>query len=318
MLGVAMWAPWGVIAPAYRPPILPANTEPAPDRVLRADVGGQLRLLGYDFAQTTVRPGEAVEFTLYWEALGRMDRNWSVFCHVLDGGTDLPIATRDRYPGQGLLATSLIAQGLLWADRYVIELPEAAYAPTEAVLEIGLYDLATGERPPILVEDGPGAEVVANALRFHALRVTPRRGDLPNPMHVNLQDELALVGWDIDRRVISTDETAALVLYWECLSSMQKPYTVSAQLLESGGRKAAQWDSWPGGTDTSNCTVGQQIEDRRELTVYADATPGAYDLRIMVYDGGTMERMRVIDDQGRVLPNDFFTLGRVRVSGPGR
>jgi hypothetical protein len=99
---------------------------------------------------------------------------------------------------------------------------------------------------------------------------------------------------------------------------MKKPYTVSAQLLESGGRKAAQWDSWPGGLDTSTLSTGQRIEDRRELTVYTDAVPGAYGLRIMVYDGQTMERMRVIDDRGRVLPDDFFTLDRVRVLGPGR
>jgi hypothetical protein len=318
MLCLAAWAPWGVIAPAYRPSILPADVEPVPDHVLRADVGGQLRLLGYDIENTSAHPGISFRFTLYWEALRGMDRNWSVFCHILDQETGLPTATRDRYPGQGLLATSLMKPGLRWADKYVVDVPAAAYAPARAELEVGLYDAASDERPPIIVEAGPGAHVVDNALRFQPLRIIPRPGELPNPMRVNLQDEMALVGWSVDQRVAGPGETVHLVLYWECLAAMDRTYKVSAQLLRGDGRKAAQWDNWPGTVDTSTCQVGQQVVDRRELTVYADAPPGAYDLRILVYDEETMTRMRIIDDQGRVLPDDYLTLDRFRISGPGQ
>jgi hypothetical protein len=316
-LVVATWAPWGVIAHAYRPPLLPADDGPTPSQVLRADIGGQLRLLGYDIESATARPGEAFRFTLYWEAQREMDRDWSIFCHILDQETGLPTTTRDRYPGQGLLATSLMEPGLRWTDRYVVELPELIYAPTEAVLEIGLYDVTSEERPPIVVEAGSEAEVVENALRFQLLRIVPRPGDLPNPTHVNLQDEMALVGWDVDRRVVGPAETMHLVLYWECLASMEKTYKVSAQLLGDGERKASQWDSLPGDLDTSAWQVEQQVEDHRELTIYADVPDGKYDLRIMVYDQETMKRMRIIDDQGRVLPDDFLTLDHVRVSGSG-
>jgi 4-amino-4-deoxy-L-arabinose transferase-like glycosyltransferase len=315
MLGTAAWAPWSVIAPAYRASVLPAGAEPAPEHVLRADVGGQLRLLGYDIEDTSAEPGEAFRFTLYWEAQQEMDRNWSVFCHVLDRETGLPTTTRDRYPGQGLLATSLMEPGLLWADRYVVQLPEMVYAPAEAVLEIGLYDVMNGERPPIIVEVGNDVEIVDNALRFQPLYVLPRPGELPNPVHVNLQDELALVGWDADRRVVAPGETVHLVLYWECLAPMDKTYKVSAQLLGEGERKAAQWDSRPGDLDTSTWHPGQRVEDRRELAVYADVPSGAYDLRIMVYDEETMKRMRIVDVQGRILPDDVLTLDHVRVSG---
>jgi hypothetical protein len=318
MLGIAAWAPWGVIAPAYRASVLPVGAEPVPEYVLRADVGGQLRLLGYDIEDTSAGPGEPFRFTLYWEAQREMDRNWSVFCHVLDRETGLPTTTRDRYPGQGLLATSLMEPGLLWADRYVVQLPETVYAPTEAVLEIGLYDVANGERPPIIVEVGDEVEVVENALRFQPLYVVPRPGELPNPTHVNLQDEMALVGWDVDRRVVRSGETMHLVLYWECLAPMDKTYVVSAQLLGESGRKAAQWDSRPGDLDTSAWQLGQRVKDHRELAVYADVPSGAYDLRVMVYDEEAMKRMRIVDVQGRILPDDFVTLDHVRVSGSGQ
>jgi hypothetical protein len=99
---------------------------------------------------------------------------------------------------------------------------------------------------------------------------------------------------------------------------MDRTYTVSAQLLRGDGRKAAQWDSWPGDVDTSACQVGQQVVDRRTLTVYDDAPAGAYDLRVLVYDSDTVVRMRIVDEQGRILPDDYMVLDQFRVLGLGQ
>ncbi|MBN1584418.1 MAG: hypothetical protein JXA89_27170, partial [Anaerolineae bacterium] len=314
MLGVAAWAPFGVIAPAYRPPTLPPGLEPQPQHVLRADVGGQLRLLGYDIENTSARPGEAFRFTLYWQAQRDMDRDWSIFCHVFDLDLGLPVATRDRFPGQGLLATSHMVAGQRWADRYVVELLETAYAPAGALLEVGLYDRTTGERPPIQIEVGEDVEVVENGLRFQPLRIEPRPGDLPNPVRVNFQDEIALVGWELERRVVAPGEPVVLTLYWECLAPMDSTYTVSAQVLDAGWRKVAQWDSYPGDTDTAGWQAGQQVIDHRTLEVAPDAPPGGYELRLLIYDGQTLKRMRIINAEKRVLPDDFHVLGQVRVA----
>ena len=61
-------------------------------------------------------------------------------------------------------ASKLAEEGIIrakvegaWHEYEVVELPETAYAPTEAILEIGLYDLTTGERPPISAAAGSGA-----------------------------------------------------------------------------------------------------------------------------------------------------------------
>ena len=90
LLGVSIWAPFGVISPAYRAPVLAAGEETTPQHVLRADVGGQVRLLGYDLEGISsdgllrVLPGEAVRLSLYWESQAYMDRDWSIFLHLLD------------------------------------------------------------------------------------------------------------------------------------------------------------------------------------------------------------------------------------------
>jgi hypothetical protein len=316
MLAVATWAPFGVIAPAYRAPVLSPDTEPTPTHVLRADVGGQLRLLGYDVEEASLRPGEAVRFTLYWEALREMDRDWSVFAHVLDRHIESPVAIRDRYPGQGLLATSTIEPGTRWVDRYVVELPETVYAPSDVVLEVGLYDASNQERLPIRIEQGEGVEIVDNALHFQPLAIRPRPGQVSNPVHINFADRLALVGWDVGERRVATGEDLSLTLYWECLATMDESFTVSAQVLGQGGQKAAQSDVWPASLDTASCQPGQQIVDRRQMRVDDSVTPGIHDLLISVYSidsSQQLERLRIINSEGRVLPEDSWILGQVRV-----
>ena len=323
MLAVAAWTPFGVIAPAYRPPALSSGTAGEPEIVLQADLGGQLRLLGYDISNLDVsgdgiaQPGEAFRFTLYWEAQRSMDRDWSIFCHIIDSDLELPISIRDRYPGQGLLATRLMEPGLRWADRYVVWLDETVYAPSRARLEVGLYDVETGERPPIRVERGQTVEVVQNALRFQPLRVEPRPGSVPNPLSYQLEDKMALLGWDIDQRILAAGETLQLTLYWQGLGSMPEAYQVSAQVVREDRRKAAQSDGAPGGIPTTEWRKGQQVVDRRALLIEPGTPPGGYEIVLSAYWWDTpssIKRLRIVDGQGYVLPSDSLRLGIVRVT----
>jgi hypothetical protein len=245
-----------------------------------------------------------------------MDRDWSIFFHILDTDLDLVLATRDRYPGQGLLATSQMQAGQQWADRYVVWLGETTFAPSRAQLEIGLYDLSTGERPPIRVEEGSGATVLGNALRFQPLLIEPRPGDLPNPLSYRMEDKMALVGWDVEPRVVAAGEMLHLTLYWECLSAMSTDYQVSTQVVRADQRKAAQVDAAPAGLPTGQWTRGQRIVDHRELVIGPEVPPGGYDILVSVYGWeaeGVIERLRLIDGEGYVLPGDSLTLGQVRV-----
>jgi hypothetical protein len=292
-----------------------------PEHVLRADVGGQVRLLGYDLeglhpdGSLGVLPGEALRLALHWESQAPMVRDWSVFFHVLDADLELVLATRDRYPGEGLLATSQITPGQRWVDRYVVWLPETTFAPSRAQLEVGLYDLETGERPPILVEQGQ-AEVVDHALRFQPLDIQARPGDLPNPLSYQMEDKMALIGWDVEPRVVTAGETLYLTLYWEGLAPMTSDYQVSTQVVRADQRKAVQMDAAPASVPTSQWSKGDQLVDRRELVIDPSAPPGGYDILVSVYGWETPEtikRLRLIDGHSYVLPGDSLTLGQVRV-----
>ena len=126
-----------------------------------APFGNGIRLVGYDLAATTVRPGETVGLTLYWTSEGDVGQRYKVFTHLLG---DVFNATTgnflwgqvDSEPAANTRPTTTWRAGEVIVDEYAI--PLAADAPPGTYrIEIGLYDAASGERLPLLGPDGAPA-----------------------------------------------------------------------------------------------------------------------------------------------------------------
>jgi len=305
-------APFVWIRPAYALPTSLTNREVAaiPNRV-DAQFGEVARLLGYDLESGAVKPGEQLGVTLYWEAVSPTDRDNTVFVHLLGTG-DLLIAQRDSLPGLGKLSSAWWTPGARWADRYVLRVPETAYAPDSAVIEVGLYDTASRVRVPVTVHGVSGADQV----RFGEVEVHAVPGSFPNPVTVNFGHRIELNGYDLDRRVIRLGEQATLTSYWEALRGMDCNYTISVQFVDSEQHKVAQLDGWPqdGAAPTSTWRPRQTVEDVRVLAVAPDAVPGVYDVRLSVYtlDNAEFKHLPVIPGDGSMMA-DYVILTRVRV-----
>ncbi len=304
----AALAPFAWIAPAYAlPEPLTDNQAAAIPHRLEADFGGVMRLLGYDLETEMVEPGGQVAVILYWEALAPAGRDYTVFVHLL-GEHDLLVAQRDTFPGLGLLSTTWLEPGYAWADRYALQVPPTAYAPDLAQVEVGLYDATSEARLP--------ASTGGDNVRFGQVEIRARPGDAPNPISVNFDNQMALVGYDLDRRAVRPGETVALTLYWRGLRRMDVNYTVSVQFVNSDWVKAAQQDTWPvGGTaPTSTWQPGVLIEDAYSLTI-ADVPPGVYDVRLTVYrfdEQGGIVTLPTIPEGGRMQAT-HVVLTRVRI-----
>ncbi|MDH7487708.1 MAG: glycosyltransferase family 39 protein [Anaerolineae bacterium] len=301
---LAVWAPFRYIVPAYAPPPLLAEL---PSRALprAADFGGQVRLLGYELREENVRPGEALHVTLYWEALAAMDRDYSVFIHLVDDH-DLIVAQRDSYPAGGNGITSRWPAGAVISDRHVIQIPVIAPAPCQARLLVGLYDYGSGER----LETDHGGDSVDLA-GIYILSAEGMAG-VSNPVYFDFEGKLALVGFDLDRRLVHPGETLHLTLYWQALSPMAEDYTVFTHLLLPPDQVWAQDDQQPGDGQmpTSTWQPGQIIEERYELTLPPETPSGVYEIEVGLYLAASGDRLRVgLSDAGIVV-------GRVRVSGP--
>jgi hypothetical protein len=307
--------PFVVIAPAYaRPPQLTAAQVTGISH--RADVtfGDALILLGYDAPTMYAQPGDSIPITLYWQALKPLEKNYSIFLHLLDEN-DIEAQVQDKgqaYPGRGNLPTTTLAPGQTWAETWVMPVRATAYAPARLTWEIGLFDMTTGARLEATDRSG---QPLGDNVRFGQIELNRPAGSLYNPVSYNFGDQIELIGYDLDRRQAAPGETLRLTLFWRARRTPERDLTVFAHVLQKPQTLWAQWDKAPT-PPMSQWQPGQVVSDTYQLTLKPDTPAGVYDIETGVYyfaSGGNIERLKLITTGGQ-LQEDFVLLSRVRVS----
>lgn len=143
---------------------VPANIS-HPERV---ELGSGVTFLGYDLEPQTVKPGETVHLTLYWQARAPMDRSYKVFTHLLNVGIGM-WGQVDAFPVNGTRPTTGWLPGEVIIDRYDIPVNPAAPAG-EYVIEVGMYDPETLERLPVVAG---GQRLPENRILIKSIWVEP-------------------------------------------------------------------------------------------------------------------------------------------------
>lgn len=122
---------------------------------------GGIRLLGYELDAPVAAAGQTVGLTLFWSSDGGVAQRYKVFTHLLGdvfnaGNGNFIWGQVDGEPAAGTRPTTTWRGAEVIVDAYAI--PIAPDAPPGVYrLEVGLYDSLTGERLPILGEDGAPA-----------------------------------------------------------------------------------------------------------------------------------------------------------------
>jgi hypothetical protein len=124
-------------------------------------LGAAVHLRGFDIAPSPVeegvgegglRPGDTLSLTLYWQADGPTDLNYTVFVHLV-GPDGRPHGQADWFPGGGAAPTTSWAPGQVTVDE--VTLSVAAGAPAGAYhVAVGMYDAASGGRLPVTDASG--------------------------------------------------------------------------------------------------------------------------------------------------------------------
>ena len=299
LVPLAIVMPWSTITPVYAPPV-PVTRAAIPQQT-DVSFGDALNLAGFELGAEEVHPGGALPVTLYWEALRPLEQDYSIFIHLTDENQILQ-AQRDSWPGKGNAPTRNWSPGVILPDEYRISVPATTPAPARLRVDVGVYDYASGDR---LLVNGQDYWTVGYITLTLAVE-----GDLPHATFVNFQDEIALVGFDFDRRVMQPGETLALTLWWEALSAPAQDYKVFTHLVLPPESVWAQEDDRPqdGNRRTNTWQSGERIEDHYTLTLPPDAPLGVYFVEIGLYDSKTGKRLQVeFSDKGIVL-------GQVRVT----
>lgn len=293
MAGIGLYTAFGVIRPAYAPPpALSASQIDAIPHPLRDVVfDDRIALAGYEVVPESVAPGDDLRVTLYWQGLQPIQRDYSLFIHLV-GENEVILGQRDSYPGRGNAPTSEWQPGVVLRDSYRLRVPPTATTPQSAWIAVGLYNLTTRGR--LRLPDG------AEWLPLKALRLVPSTDQvaIPNPMDVDVAGQVKLVGYELSTQTARPGETIDLALYWQALADMDRNYTVSAQLLTDDDVIRAQDDAQPldGHYPTSRWTPGEVIRDTYHLTVEQETPAGTYHLEVGMYVLDSGERLYLTDE----------------------
>lgn len=260
-------------------------------RRLAADLGGGIRLLGVDGWPKGGEVGQAVPFTLYWQAIAT-PADVQARLRLVDAA-EHTVTTSVRPLGRAAYPPTAWPEGALVRDAVAFWLPPLA--EDGVAVPAGTYTLrldlvnAAGEALPAFTDLG---SLVVTA---------PPRSFAPpapaNPLFATLGDTITLVGYDLDAAAFAPGAPLALTLYWQSVRVTTVSYTVFVQLLHNG-RVVAQQDQIPlaGSRPTTGWLPGEYLADSYTLLAPADAPPGTYELIVGLYEAETGERLR--DDAG--------------------
>jgi hypothetical protein len=116
-----------------------------------ANLGGRVQLLGYNI-ESGFRPGDGINLTLFWQTLQDMEKDYTVFNHLVDKGGNI-WGQKDNPPVDGFYPTTQWEEGEIVRDQYdLIISPDAR--PGDYWLEVGMYLAETGERLAIVDRNG--------------------------------------------------------------------------------------------------------------------------------------------------------------------
>ena len=136
---------------------------------LEVNLGNQVELIGDDIEEGEVEVGGRVQLTLYWRALAQIDRDYTVFTHLIDEEGRI-WGQEDNEPLGGSYPTSFWDAGEIVRDDYEL-IVRADTSPGEYGLEVGMYLAETGGRLPVSTAEG---EFLGNRILLPiTIEVTP-------------------------------------------------------------------------------------------------------------------------------------------------
>lgn len=136
----------------YSKPTASQEGQPLNRQEVSANFGSLIELTAAEFPAQPTPPGQPLYLTLHWKSLAPTDVRYTVFAHLVDANSQ-KLGQMDSEPVAGTRPTSNWKPGESIRDTLAIVVkPDAT--PGQYVIEVGLYELASGQRLPVLGPDG--------------------------------------------------------------------------------------------------------------------------------------------------------------------
>jgi len=286
------------------------------------EFGDVLRLLGFD----VVQEGDMTSLSLYWEVLEPLDSDYRIYPffyddagRIVEDTTLRPMTTAIWYPtskwqtGETVLMHTLpwdvgedfnIGLGVIDGWDWQLQAQRLPARVITSTLRVGLLDQDTA------VELAEVREGEITTLR-RVFSLPPAA----NPVNVNLDNRIELLGYFLRPTALSVDDAIYLTLYWRATVDVDVDYTVFTHLIDGGKNIVAQHDGQPDGGSypTSEWLEGEIVEDEHTLVPAARYGPGEYSLVVGMYHLESGERLPAYDQNGVSLPQSRMVLTKVQV-----
>lgn len=314
MIGLTAVALFGYLAPAYAD-MARFDAETAVPNEINARFDSLFTLRGYSLTETAVTAGGPIDIDLYWEVDSQPPGNYLLFVHVVDSETGAMIVQRDTHTGLGNAPTRDWRPGERRIESIRVWLPETVYTPGTAVVSVGLY-VPGAYRLGITAADGTG---LGDALTLGTVPLTPATTpqlaeQFPNPQNQNFNNELRLVGYEYDRRMVTPGGSVTVTFYWQSLQNRPTDYLVRLTLLDQAGQPLLVQEQRPqnGRLPTSQWADNQLITDSHQLTIPDTPDSQIIDIHVALIDSVSQTPQNIVAEDGRWI-NNFLSLSPIQV-----
>ncbi|MCL4459553.1 MAG: glycosyltransferase family 39 protein [Chloroflexi bacterium] len=279
--------------------------EPSPEYHLKANFDTKIALLGYRLSSAHPAPGETIRLTLYWQALAKMDQNYTVFVHILNQGEHI-WGQMDKVPISVHYPTSKWRIGDLLQDDYDLRVLPGT-PPRRYAIEIGLYLRTTMKRLPILDESGrPSGDRLLIPGIIEVRRVTPmplEAFDIQHPAYYRMGDQITLLGYNLEPNSLIDEGVLRFTLFWLAERPIARHYLVNVQVLDQEGNVRLVRTTAPVDRQysTTRWEQGEIVRDIYTVGPLTGLSDSEYLLQVALIDAESKEGLVVYDKEGRVL-----------------
>ena len=277
----AVWAEIGMLE-VTRPTAFSNPAALAMGTRYDAEVAPGVVLLGWDTLPESLRPGETLPLTLYWQATGAQREPFTLRATLRNAQGDTVLwagePIDDRYPADGWMEGEVLADRIRWSIPR--EQPAGDY---QLVLSIGEREVQLG-----------ALTITGVARIFEPPEVAQQVG-------ADFGGQVALYGVTTEHG----SDTLSVRLVWQALEAPPRDYKVFVHLVDANGVILAQRDAMPQ-ADTYPTRLWLPSEFVPD-TYYLPLLEGAVSLRIGLYAPEDGTRLSVIDRDGNSI-GDFVEI----------
>ena len=267
---------------------------------LQATFANNLNLVGYQ--SSSLRPGNPLWLTFYWQPAQEIERDVEMFVHLFDQNREAVVANTHIWPLRGVFRVRAWQPERTMPLSHSLPIPDnLAFGPYQ--LHVGLLDLLSRKRIPL--------QTGKDSLLAKPFKIPlPPDSRVPeSSTDINFGDIIRLNGYTLT----TVSDRITITFFWKAIDSPQADYTSFVHIVDADDKIVAQADFQPinGQYPTSIWSPNEVIVDERTITAIPK---GAYQVHVGWYrhleDG--WERLPIVTD-GLAHPDnrivlDTFTL----------